>query len=207
MLKLRHRSSISAEPSPGQPSPHDWPVGFQGEPLPSRPFTRHGEAGPPGPLPPDSPSEGESDPHNGRNLLALLVGIIVCAALGVGFGFGIQALRQARSEPSAKPTVLSAGTPFVVGTPEITRFGSSATAPGGQSAVPSADPAQTDPTAVREQPGSSVSIPGKPNFYLPEVSSAGLSDLERSMLGEVNARRASAGLPSLALDTGLTKIA
>lgn len=171
--------------------PPDSPIGVHDER--SRPF--------------DSASGPESDPRNGRNLLALLVGIIACAALGIGFGFAFHALRQARSEPAATPTTLAVGTPFVVGTPEITRFGSSDSATVGQTAVSSPHVAQTDSTAVPAPPRSSVSIPGKPNFYLPDVSSAGLSDLERSMFEKVNAQRASAGLPSLALDTGLTKIA
>lgn len=155
----------------------------------------------------DRPPDGAPGPHNGRNILVLVVGVIACAALGVAFGFGIQALRHTRSETAAKPTALTAGTPFVVGTPEITRFGSSAAPTNGPNAVSSPGASQSDPTALPEQPKSSVSIPGKPNFYLPDVSSAGLSDLERSLFEKVNAQHTSAGLPGLALDVGLTKIA
>jgi uncharacterized protein YkwD len=80
-----------------------------------------------------------------------------------------------------------------------------APAPAAAPAAPAAPPANTAPAAP---PQSLPQVPpAKPNFYVPAVSSAPMTDLERRFLDGVNAERVAAGLTPYTLDSGLSVIA
>src|SRR5690606_14294844 len=73
---------------------------------------------------------------------------------------------------------------------------------------PAAQPAQP-PAAQPQAPAEPVAQApaGRPNFYVPEVSSGPATGLESALFALINEERAKAGLAPYTLDAGLTKVA
>jgi uncharacterized protein YkwD len=86
-----------------------------------------------------------------------------------------------------------------------------ASLPQVQPAPPAAEPApaQPDPAPAQPDPAPAqpAAAPEKPNFYVPDVSQAGLNGLEQRFLAAANAERVAAGMAPLTLEHGLTIIA
>ena len=75
--------------------------------------------------------------------------------------------------------------------------------------VPTA-PVAVNPVAQPEAAPIPAALPApvaKDNFYVPAVPGGGASNLEQRLFTGINAERASAGLPALSYDAGLTKVA
>ena len=71
-------------------------------------------------------------------------------------------------------------------------------------------PAAVNPVAQPEAapiPAAPPVAAAKDNFYVPAVPGGGASNLEQRLFAGINAERASAGLPALSYDAGLTKVA
>ncbi|HEX6032131.1 MAG TPA: CAP domain-containing protein, partial [Tepidiformaceae bacterium] len=77
--------------------------------------------------------------------------------------------------------------------------------------APAAVPVNAAPASVPvEQPKPAPPPPApaeKPNFYVPEVSAGGITNLEQRLFDGINTERANAGLAAYTYDAGLSKIA
>lgn len=73
--------------------------------------------------------------------------------------------------------------------------------------APAAPAEAQAPSAPAAAPAAAPATTGKPDFYVPPVSSAGPTVLEQQLFDGLNAQRAAAGLAPYSYDAGLTKIA
>lgn len=80
-------------------------------------------------------------------------------------------------------------------------------APASQAPAAPAQAPVVQPAAQPEAPVAPPAPAGKPNFYVPEVSSGSATDMELRLFTLLNAERAAAGLAPYVLDSGLTTVA
>ena len=126
------------------------------------------------------------------------------------------ALHGYASPVSATPTVAEAQVVAPVAAPLVPLVAPAA-APIAPAApvvavvpVAPAAPAAVNPVAQPEAapiPAAPPAPVAKDNFYVPAVPGGGASNLEQRLFAGINAERASAGLPALSYDAGLTKVA
>ncbi|MEO6397678.1 MAG: CAP domain-containing protein [Tepidiformaceae bacterium] len=72
---------------------------------------------------------------------------------------------------------------------------------------PVAQPESAPVPAAAAAPAAPPAAAAKSDFYVPAVAGGGASNLEFRLFAGINSERAAAGLPALALDSGLTKVA
>ena len=123
------------------------------------------------------------------------------------------ALHGYASPPAATPTVAKAQVVAPIAVPPVAPAALPiAPAAPAVAVVPVAPvaPAAVNPVAQPEAapiPAAPPAPVAKDNFYVPAVPGGGASNLEQRLFAGINAERASAGLPALSYDAGLTKVA
>ena len=117
-------------------------------------------------------------------------------------GYATAVAPSTTEAPVIAPAALVASAPVAA---PIAPAAPVAAAPAAPVAPAAVQPA-TQPESAPAPAAPPVPV-AKDNFYVPAVPGGGASNLEQRLFAGINAERASAGLPALSYDGGLTKIA